>query len=154
MQVMIAAAVYLTLASACSTAERQDLMSAIEAKLVMPAGAASIEAYSRNYAFRPDGKVVAIYVIPRLADTREDPEDGCEVLLEDFESRPCSDDEIAELRQQHAAIAAQLGTVGQSRWFDDYLELPAISDGGCDVLDILFNPNSGQIEHIACNGQA
>jgi hypothetical protein len=154
MQLLFSATLLLTLAIACtdSMSEREALISRIEAKLVLPEGANSIDTYSRNYAFTPDGKVIAIYVTPFVAATREGPDYGCEVMLEDFESRSCTDDEISEMKHQDVAAVELFGAADQSRWFNDYLELPSISDGGCMQIEIVFDPQAQRIERARCNG--
>jgi hypothetical protein len=145
------------LASGVACAERsseQDaLMNAIERSVVMPTGAGKLDEYSRNYATGPDGKVIGIYVTPH--DSGPADEDvGCEVMLEDLESRPCTEAEEAEQADHHEALAATLGEAGQSRWFDDYLELPTILDGGCNAVTIIYDPRAKQVESAECNGEA
>jgi hypothetical protein len=44
--------------------------------------------------------------------------------------------------------------IGQRRWVDDYRSLPLISDGGCTVVNVLYDDSTGQIEQAACNGVA
>jgi len=41
---------------------------------------------------------------------------------------------------------------GQRRWVADYHELPGILDGGCYVVDVVFNPTTQKFERIECNG--
>ncbi|HUE79505.1 MAG TPA: hypothetical protein VMN38_07730 [Sphingomicrobium sp.] len=136
---------------AAPASEHRTLMTFIENKVRLPDGARPIEEYSRNYARRPDGMIIGIYVTPHQPVAVDE---GCEVMLEDFESRPCSDAEVAELVQQDLDMAATYGKAGQSRWFDDYRDLPFISDGGCAQVEITFDPRSNEIERADCNGVA
>lgn len=141
--------------AACSqqqAAEHELVMRSIETGVELPAGARALREYSRNYALRPDGKVMAVYVIPKPVKARES-DYGCEVMLEDFESRPCTNAEDAEIAGQEDATADLFGQVNQSRWFDNYDDLPMILDGGCDLIEIIFDPQSQQIESTQCNGE-
>jgi hypothetical protein len=44
--------------------------------------------------------------------------------------------------------------IGQHRWLDDSRNLPAISDGGCSVVEVIYNPASKKVEETICNGEA
>jgi len=79
---------------------------------------------------------------------------GCEVMLEDFASRPCTEAEKAEIAEREDAAADLYGQANQSRWFDNYGDLPMIVDGGCDLIVIIFDPQSQQVESTQCNGEA
>lgn len=147
---------WLVATSACAiqVSEDQRTMTLIERAVDLPEGSKPIEQYSRYYASRPDGKIIAIYVLPIEPPTDEVEDYGCEVMLEDFESRPCNEDEIAEMAQQDEAAASIFDVADKSRWFDNYLELPAIMDGGCSQVTIIFDPSSKDIESADCNGLA
>jgi len=43
---------------------------------------------------------------------------------------------------------------GQRQWLADYQEFPGILDGGCLVVDVLFNPATRKFERVECNGEA
>lgn len=43
---------------------------------------------------------------------------------------------------------------GQRRWVGDQSKLPGISDGGCGVVNVLFNPATRKVEEAFCNGVA
>jgi hypothetical protein len=146
----------LVTCAACSqqdASENESVMRAIEVAVELPAGARALEEYSRNYAMRPDGKVIGVFVIPRPKEERASELD-CEVMLEDFDSRPCTDAEKAKVVAQAKATANLFGQANQSRWFDDHRELPMILDGGCDLIEIIFDPQSQLIESTECNGEA
>jgi hypothetical protein len=145
----------LATAAACAeqSSEQDALMNAIERSVTMPAGAGKLDDYLRNYAIGPDGKVVAIYVTPHQPPAAGE-DVGCDVMLEDLESRPCTAAEEAELVADDQASAVTQGAAGQSRWFEDYRELPTILDGGCDVITIIYDPHAKQVESAECNGEA
>ncbi len=44
--------------------------------------------------------------------------------------------------------------VGGHRWVHDHHNLPAISDGGCSVVEVVYNPASKTVEEAFCNGEA
>lgn len=126
-------------------------MRAIEAAVVLPEGASALDAYSRNYALQSDGKVIAVFVIPREKGGVAEGA-GCEIMLENGDARPCTEAELAEDKAFDEALANAQGEAGQSRWFDDRLELPAVNGGGCGVVTIIYDPRSKQIESAECNG--
>ncbi|WP_336979468.1 hypothetical protein [Altererythrobacter fulvus] len=133
--------------------EHQGLMSTIEEIVRLPEGARPIDDYSRNYAMGSDGKVIAVYVIPR--EPRESLwADGCEVALGDFKSRPCTKEEVAEMVREDAQGVAAFGKADESRWFDDPDALPYFTDGGCALIEIVFDPRSRKVESARCNGEA
>jgi len=142
--------------AACSpeeVSEQELIMRAIEAAVQLPAGAEPLEEYSRNYALRPDGKVIGVYVLPSLAEARVG-DVGCEVIVENFESRPCTDTEEAEVASQEKATVDLFGQANQSRWFEDYRDLPMMLDGGCNLIEVIFDPQSKHIQSAKCNGEA
>ena len=125
-------------------------MRVIEAAVVLPKGARPLDAYSRNYALQPDGKVIAVFVIPREKGGVADGA-GCEIMLQNGDARPCTEAELAEDKAFDEALANAQGEAGKSRWFDDRLELPAVNGGGCGVVTIIYNPRSKQVESAECN---
>lgn len=133
--------------------DEEAVMRTIESAVQLPDDAKALEYYSRNYALRPDGKVIAVYVRPHLMEAR-DSDYNCEVMLEDFGSRPCTEVEKGGALARDQAMAERFGQSGQSRWLEDYRDLPNISDGGCDLIEIIFDPQSQMIESTQCNGDA
>ena len=127
-------------------------MRAIEPAVQLPAGAETLEEYSRNYALRPDGKVVGVYVLPNSAEARVG-DIGCGVMLENFESGLCKDAEEGEIAGQERATADLFGQANHTRWFDDYRDLPMVDDGGCHLIEIIFDPLSQLIQSTRCNGE-
>ena len=147
-------AIALTSSAGCSkeqASEQELIMRAIELAVHLPAGANPFEEYSRNYASLPDGKVIGIYVLPWTTEAKQD-DIGCEVALKNFGSRPCTDAEMAESAAQEKATAKLFGQDNQTRWFDDYHELPMVLDGGCDLIEIIFDPQSHLIQSAQCSG--
>ena len=43
---------------------------------------------------------------------------------------------------------------GQNRWIADHRNLPLISDGGCSVVDVVYDPAKQRVEQASCNGVA
>ena len=138
--------------SPSASPEHQTVFETIEANVRLPAGAFPLDRYSRNYAKRPDGKFVATYIVPFTSLQHDEGDLGCDVMLEDFGSRPCSEAEIAESHHRDLQYAKSYGTAGETRWFDNYLEMPFINDGGCLQIDIVFDPLTSVIESVKCNG--
>ena len=50
---------------------------------------------------------------------------------------------------EHVSLAT-----GHTRWIDDYRRMPLISDGGCSVVNVLYDPSKQKVEHVFCNGVA
>lgn len=44
--------------------------------------------------------------------------------------------------------------VGHQRWLGDHRNLPAISDGGCSIVNVIYNPNAQTEPKAFCNGAA
>jgi hypothetical protein len=143
MTTTVTAAIMLMLSGCASGEERQQeaLMERIEAQVRLPAGARQLHEYARYYALRENGHVEGVYRIPR---GQPRPDESCEELMPNFTSVevPCPDTEGA-LPEVPA---------GERLWVDDYRNLPFISDGGCTIVNVLFDRTSGRIREVACNG--
>lgn len=70
----------------------QAVMDAIERSIVLPQKAWPFAAYGRNYAWSDATHVVATYILPSLPS---DPREGCDLLTDDFKTRPCTPEENA-----------------------------------------------------------
>lgn len=123
-------------------------MQAVETAAELPAGAGPISDYSRNYARQPDGKIIAVFVTPH--DT--DKEGGCEIMLANGDARPCTEAELAEGKAFDEALSNARGEAGQSRWYDDRIDLPAMNGGGCAMVTIIYDPATKRVESAECNG--
>lgn len=44
--------------------------------------------------------------------------------------------------------------VGQRRWVKDIYHLPAIDDGGCFIVNVIFDPKTKKVTRASCNGIA
>src|SRR5690606_19155619 len=81
----------LTGSAAAPPSEHQAQMAFIESTVQLPEDARPIDEYSRNYALGPDGKIIAIYVVPFEPMGGAPGYDECVVILENSEEKPCSD---------------------------------------------------------------
>ncbi len=79
----------------------------VERMLVMPAGAATIQAYRRVY-WLDDGKIIGLF-------TRWG-EPGVEIVDAD--------------------------------------QAPGVDDGGCDVVNVVYERSEGRVLEVSCNGEA
>lgn len=126
-------------------------MDEIERKVRLPAKAEPLNAYGRYYAFGHKGKVEARYLLPPEPLT-PDPLPagwGCEEMVmlgNELTSRevPCGPDPD----MSHFLKA------GQRRWFADPEAIPMIFDGGCMVVQVIFDLRTRKVEHVSCNGNA
>ena len=126
--------------SACGGPEERkqaSIMNEIERQVTLPEGALAIEKYARYYSDK-GGKVVAVYTIPYHADLTA----TCEELTENLSSRSVE-----------CPPEAQQLSAGERQWVS-FNELPGISDGGCTVVNVLFNPATHKVENVQCNGVA
>jgi hypothetical protein len=126
--------------AACSPPQSpQDaMMDAIEAGLQLPPGASALSAYGRSYAYdRESREIVGVYVIPA---SQEPPGVTCE---------PLSSGGAVECPDMPADLPA-----GQRRWVKDMMALPDVSDGGCSILTLRYDPQRERVKEIGCNGHA
>ena len=135
----------------CGDAINQKLMDRIEAKVVLPEGASALSEYSRSYAMDENGKVVAVYLLPFTPSSSDK---RCSVMGDGFEMRACTDKEISDFNALDAEIAARDGIAGSSRWLDNVEKLPGYSDGGCGVINVIYDPAIGRVDRVWCNGSA
>jgi len=119
----------------------------------LPDGARPLANYGRNYALDRDGKVIGTYLIPLGLDTPGSDE-VCEVELEDFQSRPCTQQEMNELSEGKAEYAASETPAGTSRWVEDPRDLPGVNDGGCTQITIEYEISTRRFLRVECNGEA
>ncbi|MEP7006194.1 MAG: hypothetical protein ABI810_09435 [Sphingomonas bacterium] len=126
-------------------------MNEIERAVVLPKDAAPLDSYGRNYTFSGPEKVVATYLIPpRLPELDE----GCEVMLENLDSRPCTKKEIDEASASEARNASAQTAAGKRRWYKGPDYLPSISDGGCEQVNVEYDIRTHRVLVVACNGVA
>lgn len=126
-------------------------MDKIEQAVVLPEGAKPLHAYGRNYAPSGSNKVVATYLLPT---SPLDPNEGCEVMLEDFNSRLCTKKEIEEFARSDARNVAAQTPVGKRRWYKNTRSLPSINDGGCTQVSVEYDIALRKITRASCNGYA
>ena len=91
------------------------LMDEIERTVVLPQGARSLDAYGRNYAPSGRDKVTAVYLVP---SPPLNVDQGCDVMLENFSSRPCTKQEVAQTAASAARASASETPAGKRRWFE------------------------------------
>tara|TARA_B100000378_G_scaffold270455_1_gene259707 strand:+ start:799 stop:1260 length:462 start_codon:yes stop_codon:yes gene_type:complete len=131
--------------------DRQALTDEIEQTVRLPDGAQPLTAYGRNYAFDGQDKVVATYLIPSLHSSQDE---GCEVMLDNFDSRPCTQEEIKELAEAEASMTASQTPAGEIRWHESPKSLPFINDGGCAQVNVEYDVAAHRILAVECNGEA
>lgn len=129
-------------------------MDEIEATVELPENARGIEEYSRHFAYESDKTLVkAIFLIPDLYHLEEKPDDwGCEVMLEDFSSRPCSEEEIAEMDEMDREHGEYEGMPNSRRWHETSDDLPMWSDGGCSIITVEYDIAARRFDRVQCNG--
>jgi len=148
---MLAALVALPPASASERLAHESLMDEIERQVRLPKQANPLKDYGRYYAFDGKGRVEAVYLLapePRTPDPL--PADwGCEEVVmpgNEVTARkiPCP----PEPDISHSVRA------GQRRWVADRKALPVIFDGGCMIVNVIFDLKTRTVERAFCNGYA
>ena len=123
---------------------RTETMDRIERLVRLPDGAHPLDAYARFYADAGEGDVEAVYLIP--IDFPGGPGETCSEVTLDLE--------LVEAPCDFTAPDWADVTAGERRWVDGVEQLPMISDGGCSVVEIRFDGVTGQVEQVACHGEA
>ena len=121
-----------------------ELMDKIERQVKLPAGAEPLARYARYYALDRQGQVLGVYLIPFSYDIG--PDDGCSEVTANFELKDTSCP--PEASQVHNLKA------GQRRWLARDKGLPVVNDGGCSVVNVVFDRQKGTVEDVFCNGVA
>lgn len=141
-----AALIALVSLASCSTPEERQqtqLMDEIEARIELPDGALPLSKYARFYAYDDTGRVVGLYLIPHAPMP---PDEGCSELQENLspKSVDCS-----------SLPSDPLGGVGENerRWLNRDV-MPGVSDGGCGVIEVVYQPVTKIVEKASCNGVA
>ncbi len=102
------------------TDSTEALMNKIEAGIVMPGEARALNQYARHYAYERDGSIRAVFTLPLPQAPSDAP---CEELGKG--SVPCK-----KLDLPNPSLKA-----GERIWLKSSDDLPAISDGGCSVIE-------------------
>jgi hypothetical protein len=137
----------LLIFAGCSSPEhrqRDEIMNRIERTVRLPRGAHSLDEYARYYADAGEGDVKAIYLIPQIFSAAVG--DTCTDMTVDGASVEVPCDDTAPPWQEVAA--------GERRWLERVEQLPSILDGGCGVVEVLFDGATERVERVACNGDA
>lgn len=115
----------------------------IEAKVELPAGAKPLSAYGRNYAFRNNGEVVGVYMLPFMVfDGHESCFDGA--------GKPCTKEARDRLKRYSDARRASQASPGTRRWFASERDLPLIMHGGCTRITVIYDIPTG-LASARCN---
>jgi hypothetical protein len=131
-------------------------MDEIERAVVLRWGAQPMKRYGRNYASSGPDRVVATYLMPlRPLDLHE----GCEVVLQDLTSRPCTKSEIvasarwnADAAKSNARRIATQTPAGERRWYNSARSLPFINEGGCMQVWVEYDTKNHRVVALSCNG--
>ena len=145
MKCAITCVVLASLLSCSPPAERRrtQLLDEIESRVRLPEGAAPLSRYARFYAQDPSGEITGLYVIPSPALPADA---GCSELQQDFSLKPISCDSLPVAEWEKVKANERL-------WLDQN-DLPAINDGGCGIVTVVYRPSSRTVESASCNGSA
>lgn len=121
----------------------EELFDEIEGQVQMPEKARSLADYARYYAPDQGGKVRGVYLLP-FPELPAGSDQGCAEMTDNFELKdvPCP-----PTPAQPEALKA-----GQRRWVNNQRDLPLINDGGCGVIEVLFDLKTRKVQEVTCNG--
>jgi hypothetical protein len=125
--------------------DREQLMDRIEASAALPDRASPLSAYGRYYASLPEGRVMAVYLIP---PKRPDPAASCWTG-----GRPCTEKHRKDVHRRLMDVYDRHAKPGERRWVDDVDALPQLMDGGCQQVTIQYDIAMDEIIRISCNGR-
>jgi hypothetical protein len=135
---------------------QEALMDEIERAIVLPRGAQPMNRYGRNYASSGPDRVVATYLMPPPPLHLQG---GCEVVLKDLTSRPCTKSEIvasakwnADAVKSNALRIAAQSPAGERRWYNNARSLPFINEGGCMQVWVEYDTKNHRVVALSCNG--
>ncbi|MFD1035031.1 hypothetical protein ACFQ15_10250 [Sphingomonas hankookensis] len=140
---------FTILAASCAgpSNREQVLMEEIERKVLLPREASPLNRYARHYAFTGKG-VEAVYVA--IYPPSNQGEMG--FVTEDWGWRPLTEAETREAEVSDAAWRLRLGEANSRRWHALDSEFPSADDGGCDYVNIGYDPVTKQFLYVECNG--
>lgn len=113
-------------------------MDRIDEALVLPAKALPLQKYARYYAQKADGNI-AIFLTaytdrqPRSADY------GCSEMLKNGASKDVPCEPVTEPK------------AGERHWIT-IERMPDASDGGCSIINAVYDPSAQRIVELQCNG--
>jgi hypothetical protein len=136
---IFSAPIALLLACSQSTAGRHEtLMDRIDGALVLPAKALPLQKYARYYAQKNDG-TIAIFL---TAYTYQGPHRvayGCSEIMKNGASKEVPCDPATEPK------------AGERHWLT-IERMPDASDGGCSIINAVYDPSAQRIVELHCNG--
>lgn len=111
----------------------------IDTAIVLPEKALPLDKYARYFSLRPDGKVAAFYTAYVRDDSPKPADYGCSEMTENdtLVDVPCGPDDRPR--------------AGDKRWVP-YNEMPDASDGGCSIINVVYDPSAHRVEKVSCNG--
>ncbi len=125
------------LAVACSKSEVQQqgqLMDEVERQVQLPKEALRLDDYARFYAPAANDEILGTYVVP-AEDTGHD----CEKLVSSSVRCP--------------SLSKGL-KAGQRQWLDNSKLLPVADRPGCAVVNVVYDPATGEVDQAFCNSPA
>jgi hypothetical protein len=144
---ILAALVTLGSSSAAERPVHDVLMDEIERQVRLPAGARPLHEYGRYYAFEASDRVKAVYLLPDEPAGLLPAEWACEQVValgngSTTRAIPCPPEPATSLSLE----------AGARRWLADSEALPIVFDGGCTIVHLAYDLETGKIEHVFCNG--
>ena len=124
-----------------SSTEKARLMKEIDGIIRLPPRAMALHKYARYYAVRPDRKIAILLDGNTKFEGKRPKDYGCSEVMPDdtLKDVPCPPDNRPKADEQF--------------WVEfDYL--PLINDGGCNVIDAVYDPQTKIVEKVSCHGEA
>ena len=127
------------LVAACSASpdsQHAQLLDEVERQVRLPDQAEPLKAYSRYYASAANGEIVGIYLLPDLQRGK---------CVGDGEDQTSSIGECQPVRGTRNLKA------NERLWVDNHTLLPTLSGRGCTVVNVAYNPATGQPTRVSCS---
>lgn len=115
-------------------------MDRIDGALVLPANAHPLQDYALYYAQRSDSQIAVFLTAYTYQESRA-ADYGCSEML------------ISGSSEEMPCASTNEPKAGERRWID-IERMPEASDGGCSIINAVFNPSAQRIVSLRCNGPA
>jgi hypothetical protein len=137
----VSAALFVVACASPEERRRAEIMNAIEKEIQLPQGAGEMTRYARTYKFASPDRVIGFYFVPD--------KDYDDWFCQGAKKGGATNGQIALACPPPDGIAA-----GERRWFDADVHMPAVSDGGCNYVDVEYDMKTNRVTSARCHGTA
>ena len=124
----------------------EEIMTEMDATVVLPPGASPLSSYGRNYAWRTDGRDGVIQGNYLLVNTLYPPNFPCSA------GRDKDDSILGCTPEYRRHIVNGQAAAGRHMWFNEFARMPFIADGRCLQVNVLYSTIRHSVISVRCNG--